>query len=145
MELAFTEAVSIGRQSLDNDDLETLRKWFSLSYTRLATHLHTNSRTLKRWLSEPDFATNIHDTTAARIGQFCNDLTIRAGNLLYMRSVKISDLYPLSLLAGEMGRSITSPSFVEACRTGTITCYDMGNLGIYIPKSQVEALKGKKW
>lgn len=145
MELAFTEAVSIGRQSLDNDDLEALRQWFSLSYTRLATHLHTNSRTLKRWLSEPDFAANIHDTTAARIGQLCTELTMAAHDLLHEQGVMIIDLYPLSLLAGEMGRSITSPSFTEACRTGTITCYDMGNLGIYIPKSQVEVLKDKKW
>jgi fructose-1,6-bisphosphatase/inositol monophosphatase family enzyme len=144
MELNFSEAVGIGRNALVNEDLETIREWFSLSYTRLANHLHTNSRTLKRWLSEPDFAAKIHDTTAARIGEFCSVMEGKAKDLLHDHQVKIYDLYPLSLLAGELGCSTTSPRFTEMCRTQQISCYDMGILGVYIPKTQAEALKGKK-
>lgn len=144
MDLPFTDAVSLGRGALVNDELESLRKWFSMSHTSLAGHLHTNSRTLKRWLSDPAFAANIHDTTAARIGQLCFELELMARNLLDNLNIRISDLYPLSLLAGELGRSVTSASFAELCRTNAITCHTIGFLGVYIPKHQVEALKGKK-
>lgn len=142
-ELGFTEAVRTGRLFIIDGTLDELREWFSLSYTRLATHLHTNSRTLKRWMADPDFAARMHDTTAARIGQFSRDLGWWAENLLH-GGVKVTDLYPLSLLAGQLGRSISSPSFTEACQTGRITCYDLDVLGIYIPKAQIEALKGPR-
>jgi hypothetical protein len=143
MELSFTETEQIGRSSLANGDLEQVRVWFSLSYTRLAGHLQTNSRTLKRWLAEPDFALNIHSTTAARIGEFVSEMAVRS-RLLLDEGVRIIDLYPLALLAGQMGKSVSSPTFTEMCRTKEITCYDMGVLGVYIPMVQVEVLKGKK-
>lgn len=144
MELGFVEAVDAGRAFVTDGTLDELRGWFSLSYTRMAAHLHTNSRTLKRWLSEPDFAARMHDTTAARIGEFSYKLGMKIRDLLHNEKVRITDLYPLSLLAGQLGRSITSPSFTEACQSGRISCYDLGELGIYIPKSQIEALKGPR-
>jgi hypothetical protein len=144
MELGFAEAVSTGRQAISDGGLEDVRTWLSLSYTRLATLLHTNSRTLKRWMSEPDFAARMHDTTAARIGQFTVDMLEKVRDLARDKDVMATDLYPLSLLAGQLGRSVTSPSFAEACRTGRITCFDMGILGTYIPKSQVDELRMKK-
>lgn len=144
MELGFAEAVSTGRQAISDGILEEVRDWLSLSYTKLATLLHTNSRTLKRWMAEPDFAARMHDTTAARIGQFAVDMLKSIRDLDRDEGVMVTDLYPLSLLAGQLGRSVTSPSFTEACRTGRITCYDMGILGTYIPKSQVDELRTKK-
>jgi hypothetical protein len=144
MELGFAEAVSTGRQSIADGDLERVREWLSLSYTKLATLLHTNSRTLKRWMAEPEFAARMHDTTAARIGQFTVDMMTIIRDLARERHVMVIDLYPLSLLAGQLGRSVMSPSFTEACQTGRITCYDMGILGTYIPKSQVDELRTKK-
>lgn len=143
MELSFKDAASGGREFLDDGYLEDLRKHFTLSYTRMATFLHTNSKTLKRWMSEPEFAANIHDTTAARIGQFAYDLIMKIKELRE-QEIEICDLYPLSLLAGQMGRSITSPSFQRMCQSGEITCYDMGDLGVYIPKFQADKLKAAK-
>jgi len=143
MELSFKDAAAGGREFLSDGYLEELRKHFSLSYTRMATYLHTNSRTLKRWMAEPGFAANIHDTTAARIGQFAYDLIMKIKEFRE-QGVEVNDLYPLSLLAGQLGRSVTSPSFQRMCQSGEITCYDMDFLGVYIPVSQVDQLRKAK-
>lgn len=144
MQMSFAEAEAFGRQILLKGELTYLRETFTLSFSRLAGHLHTNTKTLKRWLGDPvRTATSVHSTTAARVGEFyqaLDDLDKRYA----CDNVMVDQLYPLSLLAGEMGRSVSSPAFTRMCQTGEITCYDMGILGIYIPRTQVELLKGAK-
>jgi hypothetical protein len=141
--LSFAEAETIGRHALANAELEFLRNMFGLSYSRMAGHLHTNTLTLKRWVSDPEFASRIQATTAARIGQFCSDLVVLATDF-GAKGIHVANLYPLSLLAGQLGRSVSSPAFTEMCQTGRITCYDMGILGTYIPQEQVDELKAAK-
>jgi len=143
MTTSFVKLEQIGRHALADDELEYLRKLFTLSHSRLAGHLHTNTRTLKMWLTDPQVATRVHSTTAARIGEFCVELVSMAAKY-GSQGIHIANLYPLSLLAGQLGRSVESPAFTQLCRTNAITCYDMGILGTYIPSDQVEALRGKK-
>lgn len=143
MEIPFAKAEAVGRSCLENGELEELRGWCTLSYSRLAQHLLTNSKTLKRWLAEPEFARNIHATTAARIGEFMISTSVLV-QLMLNEGVRVIDLYPLNLLAGQMGRSVNSPHFQELCRAKEITCYDMGPLGVYVPRVQAEELKGRK-
>jgi hypothetical protein len=142
-DLPFAGAERVGRHALANNELEFLRKLFALSYSRMAGHLHTNTQTLKRWIEDPEFASRIQATTAARIGQFCADLA-QLATKFGAQGIHVGNLYPLSLLAGELGRSLSSPAFTEMCQSGRITCYDMGILGPYIPLEQVEELKAAK-
>jgi hypothetical protein len=142
-DLPFAEAEKVGRHALSNNELEFLRQLFALSYSRMAGHLHTNTQTLKRWIDDPEFAGRIQATTAARIGQFCADLVALATKF-GTQGIHVANLYPLSLLAGQLGRSLSSPAFTEMCQSGRITCHDMGILGTYIPVEQVEELKAAK-
>lgn len=141
IELPFAEAERFGRdEMLWQGGLETIRGWFSLSHTRLAGELNTNTKALKSWLNDPEVAKRIQATTAARIGQFGYTLSGKARELLD-QGINVTTLYPLWRLAGELGRSTTSPKFVELCRANHITCVDTGILGIYIPVEQALALK----
>jgi len=143
MQLPFKEAEDLGRLVLTDGTLVELQEWFTLSRSRLATALCTNTTSLKVWLSDPGYVTRIHATTAARVGEFAYQLGMRATDLLE-EGVNVRDLYPLSLLAGQLGRSTSSPIFTEMCRTRRITCYDMGLLGTYIPKTEATRLKAKE-
>jgi hypothetical protein len=140
--LPFTEAHQIGLQVLSSGGLEELRVWFTLSHTKMANHLCTNTTTLRSWMSDPAAVTRMQDTTVARVGQFAYQLSAKAREL-YDNNVRITDLYPLSLLAGELGRSVSSPRFREWCQQERLTCYDTGILGIYVPKDQADQLKSK--
>jgi len=140
MNLTFVDAEQLGHQVIRSGDLENLRRWLSLSYTRLASHLGTNSVSLKKWLADPDSTRRMHSTTVARIGQWSYDAGLMVRNLLDS-GVRIQDLTPLSIIAGQMGRSVESLLFTEMCRTGQITCFDLGKLGVYIPHDQIDSLK----
>lgn len=111
-----------------------------MSDTRLAMHLRTNTASLRRWFTNPDTVERMHDTTAARIGQWSYEAA-SAARVLLDQGVRMIDLYPLNLLAGQMGRSVSSLLYIKMCREGEITCYDLGPMGVYIPRDQVDKLK----
>jgi hypothetical protein len=142
--LSFVDAEEFGRNILASGGLEELRQWYSLSYTRLANHLSTNTTALRSWLDQPSTVQRIQATTAARIGQFAYALTIKARELYDQDpSIKVTDLYPLWKLAGELGRSSVSPKFMQLCRSQQLTCIDTVVLGVYVPTIQAEQLKSK--
>lgn len=140
--LPFAEAEQFGREMLANGGMEELRGWFRLSHTKLAGHLQTNTTTVRAWLEIPSVSEKMQSTTAERVGQFAHQLTLKAREL-YDSGVRVTDLYPLWLLAGELGCSVASPKFVRLCQTDQLTCYDTGVLGVYIPTVQAEQLKSK--
>lgn len=139
-QLQFLEAEKFGRETLANGGLEELRQWFSLSHTRLANHLSTNTTALRAWLSDAEVASRIQSTTAARIGQFSYSLAGTAERLL-KGGVRVTDLYPLWKLAGELGRSPSSPVFRQMCQAQKLTCIDTGILGVYVPSTEAQQLK----
>ena len=143
--LDLLEAETYGRSIIATQgSLTRLRERYHLSIRRLAAHIDTASQVVKRWEAEPDSAKRMQSMTAIRLGQFADHLD-QVEEQLQQQGITPKDLVPIGVLASDMGLSPSSRLIAEKCRTGELTCLQLGKLGTYIPVAQAAALHRKEF
>jgi DNA-binding transcriptional regulator YiaG len=142
IELDILAAEALGRQTVAHGSVQKYRQSFTLSRNRLAYILGTGSFVVGQWEDDPKRANTMHSMSAAKLGQLISQLDEQLKKL-GDQGVDPEDLMPLGDLANMLGRSSSSPFIAQMCHTGKLTCFNLGVLGTYVPKAQVDALRGK--
>jgi len=144
-ELDILEAERYGRDVVQvPGGLASRRSRFHLSVRRCATILGTAGQVVARWEADPEMADRMHSMTAVRLGQLAHHLDQIEQSLYDDHGLRPEDLLPIAVITSELGLSPSSATIARKCRSGALTCIQLGRLGTYIPASQADQLRRKE-
>ena len=133
----------MGREAVTNRHVADLRYRYNLSVRRLAEMLETASQVVARWENNPVTGLRMRPLSAIRLGRLMFEAEMEEIKLNHL-DVQLDDLIPIGQVTAELGLSPSSKLIAEKCRTGEITCYNLGRFGVYIPYAQANTMLRRK-
>jgi len=133
-----TEWMDLGRTVVANGDLKKLRKRLGLNRSSMADLLSTSFITYKAWEENRDV--KLWPTTAMRIGRFYR-LAHTHLELLEEEGINLKRLLPLHHATIALG--MPQELVLKRYREGRIDAEDLGILGLWLYKEDLERIRDK--
>lgn len=130
---------SAGRHYVSEERVVDLRLAFKVSVKRFAEILGTARQVIVQWEKRPELGFKMRTNSAIRLGELVDEAD-RVQGALRDSGVTLAELVPMADVTTRLGLSPSSALIAEKCRTGALTCYDLGRFGFYIPEVQATAL-----
>ncbi len=127
-----------GRALVASGDIVKLRERLRLTRSAMAEMLHMSTVTYYRCEDEPQSASRMWRSTAARLGRFAYLAEITLAELA-TENVRVQDLTPLHMVAVQYG--MPQEVLLHWYRNGTIHAEDLGILGLWIHRDDLHYLQ----
>jgi hypothetical protein len=129
-----------GRDLLHNyGAFKELRGLLGVTLNRMSVITGVNSKTMEGWEAAGQTST-VRAGTAIKIGKIYQEV-LRWVAELDQEGVRLTQLMPWHDVARSFGVAPDSYRLKQKCQEGALTCRDLGSLGVYVPRVEVEALK----
>lgn len=130
--------VALGRAVVRDGRLKLLRDRLGFSVTYMAEILGTNIATYRSWEASRQGGdeVNLWQTTAAKVGRFYTQATYQLDALF---PIELRNLVPIHQVAPKLG--LPHETLLERYRAGEFEAIDLGVLGLWVRRDQVEDLR----
>lgn len=128
------EQAETGREAIRSGKILSLKEQFNLSWPVLANAIGCDPTALRQWVTGDRQPTHEY---ARRLGAWLLEVQDTIGNSHIEHHP--DDLVSLSVASQYLGMSYTT--VLQKCQERTLTCVDLGGLGVFILKSDLPILK----
>lgn len=130
------EDVRIGREVVAEGRLKPLRRSLGLTKSAMAELLYTSLTTYRSWEERQDTA--LWPTTAGRVGRFWRSASYQV-EMIKGKGIKVEELVPIYVACTLLG--IPQETLMKWCREGRFDAVDMGILGLWIYRQDMDRIK----
>lgn len=127
------EHVLLGREVVEDGRLKQLREQLGFSVNIMSEVLYMNAVSYRRWESGTGAA--LRPSIAERLGRFYIQAN-KALELLAEQGLDLKDLVPFHLVAGAAG--LPHEILLQHCRQGRVNGVDLGILGMWLRRSELD-------